>query len=107
MGAQEAPKEAPRSAKATKRVPKWFRRVPKATSKGYFFEISETLIFDDRTMIFMVFWCPGGSLRGPKSKKKPLKREMENKSEKISPKATKMTRKSMPGRPKNAKNAKK
>ena len=100
-------KEAQGAQRRPKRCPKWSRRVPKATSKGYFFESSETLIFNDSTMIFMVFWCPGGSLRGPKSKKKRLKSEMENKNEKISPKASKMTRKSAPGCPKSAKSAKK
>ena len=60
MGAQEAPKGAPRSAKATKMVPKVMQKGAKSDFE-IFFEISETLIFDDSTLIFMVFWCPGGS----------------------------------------------
>ena len=34
---------------------------PKATSKAYLFEISKTWNFYDSTMIFMIFWGPGGS----------------------------------------------
>ena len=100
-------KEPQGTQRRPKWSPKWSRRHPKAPSKGYFFEISKTLNLNDSTMIFMVFWCPGGSLRGPKSRKKQLKREMENKNEKKSPKASKMTRKSAPGCLKSAKIAKK
>ena len=87
--------------------PEWSPRAPKALPNAYFLEISETLIFDDSTMIFMVFWCPGGSLRGPKNKKNHVKRQMENKNEKTSTKASKITRKSEPGCPKSAKSTKK
>ena len=43
---------------------------PKVVPGMTFLEISETFIFDDSTIIFLVFWCAGGSLRGPKNKKK-------------------------------------
>ena len=59
FGALWAPRKRQKEAQGAQRrpkwCPKWSRRVPKATSKGYFFEISETLIFNDSTMIFMVF----------------------------------------------------
>ena len=73
FGALWAPRKRQKEAQGAQRrpkwCPKWSRRVPKATSKGLFFEISETLIFNDSTMIFMVFWCPGGSPGRPKNKK--------------------------------------
>ena len=107
LGAQEAPKGAPRSAKATKMVPKVIQKGAKSDFERVFFEISETLTFDDSAMIFMVFWCPGGSLRGPKTKKKHLQRKIDNKNEKTSTKASKITRKNAPKCPKSAKSTKK
>ena len=50
-------------------VPKVVQKGAKSISKGYFFEIGETLIFDDSIMIFMVFWCPEGPLEVQKAKK--------------------------------------
>ena len=69
MGAQAAPKGAPRNAKATKMVPKVVQKASKSALKRLFFEISKTLNLNDSTMIFMVFWCPGGSPGRPKNKK--------------------------------------
>ena len=55
LGAQGAPKGAPKSAKASKMVPKVSPKGTKSDPESIFFEVSETLIFDDSTMIFMVF----------------------------------------------------
>ena len=63
--------------------------------------------FDDSTMIFMVFWCPEGSLRGPKTKKKTPKTPDGEQKRKNSPKASKITRNNAPGCPQNAKSTKK
>ena len=62
-------KEPQGTQRRPKWSPKWSRRHPKATSKGYFFEISKTLNLNDSTMIFMVFWCPGRYPGRPKNKK--------------------------------------
>ena len=64
LGAQAAPKGAPRSAKATKMMPKV---IQKASKSGDFFEISKTLNLNGSTVIFMVFWCPGGFPGRPKN----------------------------------------
>ena len=92
FGALGAPRKRQKEPQGAQTWPKWYpklsRRVPKASSKGYFFGIGETLIFDDSIMIFMVFWCPEGPLEVQKSKKKQVKGEMENKNDKISSKIT-------------------
>ena len=67
-------KGRPKEPQGAKRRPKWCPkcspREPKVTPKTDFFEIRETLIFDDSTMKIIGFWCPGGSLGRPKSGKK-------------------------------------
>ena len=49
MGAQEAPKGAPRSAKATKMVPKVVQKGAKSELERQFFEMNKNMIFDDST----------------------------------------------------------
>ena len=77
FGALWAPRKRQKELQGAQRrpkwCPKWSRRLPKATSKGYFFEIGKTSNFDDSTMIFMVFSCPLLSRRGLGSSK-PLQR---------------------------------
>ena len=43
-------------------VSKVVQKGAKSELERLFFGIGETLIFDDSIMIFMVFWCPEGSL---------------------------------------------
>ena len=73
FGALRRPKGRQKEPQGAQRRPKWYpklsRRVPKASSKDYFFGIGETMIFDDSIMIFMVFWCPEGPLEVQKAKK--------------------------------------
>ena len=67
-GCQKEPQGAQRRPTS---CPEWSPRAPKALPKVYFLEISETLIFDDSTVIFMVFSCILLSGRGLGSSKAP------------------------------------
>ena len=65
-GRQKEPQGAQRRPTS---CPEWSPRAPKALPKAYFLEISETLIFDDSTVIFMVFRVyrsPDGAWGAPK-----------------------------------------
>ena len=53
-GRQKEPQGAQRRPTS---CPEWSPRAPKAFPKAYFLAISEALIFDDSTVIFMVFSC--------------------------------------------------
>ena len=73
FGALRGPKGRQKEPQGPQRrptwCPEWCPRAPKAFPKAYFLEISETLIFDDSTMIFMVFSCILLSARGLGSSK--------------------------------------
>ena len=73
FGALRGPKGRQKEPQGPQRrptwCPEWSPRAPKALPKVYFLAISETLIFDDSTMIFMVFSCILLSARGLGSSK--------------------------------------
>ena len=75
FGALRGPKGRQKEPQGPQRrptwCPEWSPRAPKALPNAYFLEISETLIFDDSTMIFMVFSCILLSGRGLRSSKAP------------------------------------
>ena len=75
FGALRQPKGRQQEPQGAQRRPTWFPewspRAPKALPKAYFLEISGTLIFDDSTVIFMVFSCLSLSGRGLGSCKAP------------------------------------
>ena len=55
LGAPRVVQETPRDAKSDQKTEKWTQMTPKVMPGRIFLEISETLIFDDSIMIFMVF----------------------------------------------------